>query len=846
MEVLHHESCGGYVTMYTYVSIPDTNWTGPYAGTYGTSGHSRAITASRTSSSSHSGGLGGGSKSEVSTGSTHVATVSSIIYSEPWETWLTMTTNNYTGYRSTESGSFSSGATTSPSTSSATLTTTNQFLTSHSARVFADTFSSLFTSYSQENVGTNTTSTSGSSTSTSGSSSGSHSTGIYPITTATTTYDSFAEGTTTVDYLTFRAVTTSSDSGGHFISTSEVTQSMATTTNFTNFSVPSTNIVTAATYTGTGHANSPLRDTVFILDADRGGSGAHLGTVLWTFSASAGLDAMQRSVGRFTDFFGSVAGNSYTLNDYQVFLTRSYKMGTVTLDTATTSSGTGVTYTVTRYNSIIPSGATSNLYGPHTATIDAGSVGYGTLGFAFFTQTTFTHTDSTFSSVYSTLNGVPSLVSEIPTTTGRAWGATTSFTGNHQKWYSSRVTTLTMESRKTESTQVLGRSFSTVAVGTSTNVAFLGLTAYTVESAYPEWTTSTIPEWYFPASCWHETTLSSSSFSTTFENISSSWSSGTSLDEDHNLTGSWVDKMFPVTLSVGNTNPFYNYVRFSVLPRGHIAFGADIATVSNAYLTTSQGLDGGSTFNSSWSISLSTVDFSQGRNNYETTANGGVIYHPVGEDHLPTLTGVGMVGSSFSSGAEDATGSTALSILATWSTSTAGTGTATSMMTTNAATHTVAVVSVQTGDYLTQFPIEFNSTNRAIGTNEPFCYAGGWAAGDNNRNKPFSFRLGFGFASWTASQKTATGSTGYLTSSSSTSNSRGYVTFTVEGDRAVAFSVEQLVSANWMPSSSSNHYTTIAKHQLPTQIPVDFYGNPYFEYGEDPPALYPDNIPLGF
>lgn len=519
----------------------------------------------------------------------------------------------------------------------------------------------------------------------------------------------------------------------------------------------------------TSHANSPLQDTVILMEAGFDAGDSNLGYALWSYSHSAPVWSIS-STGVFTGFYASTDAATLTLSDLRVFSSSTWALPVIT---AVQLSNTAEIVRTQLNGHEITGTATS---AGHTQTFAMGAVGESVTG----TTTLFTH--SVYLSGYS--NGT-----SFTTGTSVGYWSATSTSGTHLKWDSTAATTVAKSSRLTTSYATTFSSFT--ATGTGTGVSFLGRVSTALSTVLVS-----------------QVTLTSSTYRSGDGCDIFTYSSPPRTDDIdqvtviHESAARVAITSARLALSTAVRQPLHavgDHLWYTVPAHGLIGFGGSFTQPGQTvYLTTSQGLAAGDTFTTASLLPpTATKEWQEGRD---------VTFYPVDAANPPQLLGVGLAASSLLSPPTSLV--TALSVAATW-TSTTLTGTDTSTVS-RSATHTLAVITPITGNFVAGESPVYNSGDNNIGLNGPHASAGGWAAGDNRHAADATVRMPHGRVSWTA--YSASDSTGGASSSSE--NSAATISFILPAAVAIRFQVEDIIEARWVTNAPStpHHFLATEKH----------------------------------
>lgn len=551
----------------------------------------------------------------------------------------------------------------------------------------------------------------------------------------------------------------------------------------------------ASTYARTTSANQMLADTVYLLSD--GGSDFLLGHMLWSMTGSGTGESY---TARFTELYSATVADSVTVSDYRRVITDSLALVEVSRSIGTTATitatGTAASDTAnTTVTTTFTNGYSVYSTSSHSQSWSLGDIGEtistGATGTLSGTTTIFTATD--FVSGYETSGNA----SFTTGTTSTQWAATTT-SGTREAWASSYTTTTTASSRSvTEDTVLRGVQTVTSSTGSSSYRSFLGLSRYSTSRVIPETIT-------FTSTAWQTGSFVTSYLLTASTDNTDGYQSGrtTTVFGSHDYTLS-TRRRAAATVHAGRYHPPVGNEAWATYPaRGWAGFcGSFTQTNPPVYLTTTSGLAAGGTF----SDAAPAIGFGS------ESLVGGVSLVPCDSRSGITLAGGGLVASSLIS--EPTALVTALSIAATWSSTTATTGTPSTTQTTQAATHTVAVAGSIAGNYWTSHSVTMDSADPNIGYHGPHASQGGYVAGDNQMGS-HEVRLAGGAASWTRYTAGVSGATGLSGVVTGTNES---VSFTVPQGAAVRVAVEPLLTVSWVTFNaigtwSGDHVITASPH----------------------------------
>lgn len=593
--------------------------------------------------------------------------------------------------------------------------------------------------------------------------------------------------------------------------TGQSTTSTQETSDQVTWSADTTTQATGTSHVRTSWAfDSILQDTVFLMSAGLASRDYNCEAFLWSFSHT-GLDVTASTAGVFTDLFVSVTGKTITVSDYRKFSTSSVEMTAISISRSTgvvgastteftssngTSYETSTTTTATTTGSPGTTTATAT-YSGNLSTTYSQSWSVAGVSSTLSTWTYTTTTDvmqppATSSSTIHThtveVTGYETTSSAwTSTTTTSTWGHATSMSATRHILHSAFTTTTDCSIRSTATDAILFSSFTTTGTGTNTARILLGSvsTATTrVFSVRSSFTRLSYDAAMHSAVSQYTTTQSGAGYDFTVS--AGDAFSGTLWTEQ---------RMFPYVLARPEHDnlPTLNEVRHRCHPLGIAGFGGAF-TVSDlsVHVTTTQGLQSGSTFTDETLIPPSA----------QSAANGVSFIAVPSTFHL---SGTGHAAStSLLTVPSVMTGD--ISVAVTWtSTTTTGTATSDTAITSALATHTLAVTSAITGTFFTAEPFTTNSDWRS----EFLPYeggeaSGGFVAGDNLLGNSYQVLARGGCLRW--SPYTSTQSTAAATSS--VTGSAGSVSTSVAASAAIVFTVENVITATWSATGNYSIFPT--------------------------------------
>ncbi len=496
------------------------------------------------------------------------------------------------------------------------------------------------------------------------------------------------------------------------------------------------------TYQQTGHNHSPLVDTVILLE---NGVEQNNELLLWTFK-SGGNDANVSSTGFFDDFYESVDGKSHTIYDYSVFSTSSWRIPVVV---ESYGFANGI------YKTVIDGTNESNL-SPDVVTqsFDLGDVASSVSIAGTGTKTTrythFTHVD------YVKGYSANSLF-----TTGTKigfWATPTYSIFSRDAIYKPIVTTVTKSARVTAEYTTLVSSYTTTENSNGdTGRFYLGLVSSALQSVTSSEVTRSFTSYRAP--------------NIVIQGVKTYSDNGDTFYRETQENAALVAHTNRrLVLRTAFHRPFIDLpacLSHEALPNGYVGFiGSFTQTVSQVYLSTTQGLAAGGTFAPATLYPPGTANL------YEKFGSPGLTVIPINEDNPPNLVGVGLESSSLISTPTSVV--SAVSVAATWtSTYLAFSPTLSQYVESTAtklATHTLGVAGPIAGKF----------------------YASeGAHAGHNRLGVDVTVRLPAYRASYTLHHAfESEGVPGGVVT-----NSEGNVTFVIPGHAAVSWKVEDAIKA---------------------------------------------------
>ncbi len=637
----------------------------------------------------------------------------------------------------------------------------------------------------------------------------------YPTITTLTSVETYRLTTTSAEWVTGEEPSTGTSSGwGTALTEATVTRTWTWIDYDAGLTAAEDNAATVTeSHTGgtrnkseeqTLHTFMPLADTV-VLFSDGGHDAALLGHALWTFSLTS-LPWDGSTTGRFSDLFafaGSTA-RSMVISNYQKFSTAARTEGMATVESFITTSSNAVANTTAEYfaektNGVWYSDESIPRTEGYTHTYDLGDVESYTAitGTGTNTGVVTRSRHTVFLSGFASAGNAPFTTS----TTTAQWLVPTSESHTRHSWDYSFTDTVTRLSRTTTTDEVL-RMFQTLtaASGTDSFRSFLGLSMHTTTTTRA--ITGTFTRTFWETGVEVEVWTATRSGETTEEASGGTnrASGGTTVSESGTYVKHTRKELNIKVVDQGEAGGTANEVWGRCPPHGHFGFVGSFTQLDpTVYLTTTQGLAAGQTFDSNAELHPGPSRAFQG--------NAAVSLYPIDSSIMPYIVGVGLVRSSLMS--EPSGVETCLSVAATWTSTTLAGGV--TVPTAREATHTLAVISPITGEFWSVGDMTMDSWNRDIGINGlAHASLGGHGAGEDRFGHTRRVCLDYGAASWTRYTAGATDGTG---PSSSTSRSDGTVSFTIPEGAAVRVACERILTARWTTDDPGDHLRLTIPHQ---------------------------------
>ncbi len=590
-------------------------------------------------------------------------------------------------------------------------------------------------------------------------------------------------------------------------------------------SLDGTSTVNETSFVHTGHWFTDLKDTVVLMNANRG-KDFKRGGKLWVFDM-LDLPETGSTTGRFSDIYSSRGGETITIEDFRKWLTESIAESGITLSVGTTTSensdGASFTFTVTSSNgSWFPNQtltSTDSTGGSHTYTAapiltTADSRTFDLHGVESTLHTYYSeseHTDPAVSETIFTHTAYTSSYRQsdsswITGTTTSTWVSDTVSSFARNVLHSPATTTHVVSYRGTTADTILVSLFSVTGsitstitdehggtTGVGTNAVFLGMAEKTSSRVLTLERTETISTYMEKFHRYLSQYTSEASEGTTLNYEGTDPGQPFTQVDNGGTTRIYADELNMTQYSQFHLGPeiykkpknynenVVNEARFRCYPNGFAGFGGSFNNGALAvHRTTTEGLHRGQTFSSDQHVFL-----------------GGFVSIADGVSMIPIFKGMDIYGGfesasiiSIPKGIESI-----ISIAATW-TSTTKTGRASSdtAVTSRFATHTIKLKDSISGEFWKVEPMTVDN-----GYQDEFDVAGvfagscGHGVGENFMRSSYRVILDAGYVEWTeySGQK----STGGITKSASGSN--GSVSFSVPWSHAIVFRAENLLTVKW-------------------------------------------------